>query len=164
MELNEFGRSAEMGVFMAVTTEVNSTLNDLIQICTDGEKGFADAAEHVEDASLKLELTDYSLQRHDFAADLQSLVQASGEEASHSGDTTGALHRAWIDIKAKFAGNDKAAILAECERGEDAAVKAYEKALEKGLPVDYSQLVQSQYTAVKRTHDRIKALRDAAKE
>ena len=148
---------------MAVTTDVNSTLNDLVQICVDGEKGFAEAAEHVEDASLKLELTDYSQQRHDFAADLQSLVQASGDEPSHGGDIIGGLHRAWIDIKTKLAGNDRHAVLAECERGEDAAVKAYQKALDSGLPVDYSQLVQSQYTAVKRTHDRIKALRDAAK-
>lgn len=148
---------------MSVTTEVASTLNDLIQICCDGEKGFAEAAEHVDDASLKLELTDYSLQRHDFAADLQSLVTATGEEPVNHGDMAGALHRAWIDLKTKFASNDRAAILAECERGEDAAVKAYEQALDKGLPVDYSQLVQSQYIAVKRTHDRIKALRDAAK-
>src|SRR5262245_20500965 len=125
---------------MSVTTEVTSTLNDLIQICCDGEKGFAEAAEHVDDASLKLELTDYSLQRHDFAADLQSLVLASGEEPANHGDVAGALHRAWIDLKTKFSSNDRAAILAECERGEDAAVKAYEEAMEKGLPVDYSQL------------------------
>src|SRR5687768_1950152 len=101
---------------MAVTTEVNSTLNDLIQICIDGEKGFAEAAEHVEDPSLKLELSDYSMQRHDFAADLQSLVSASGEEPSHHGDTAGGLHRAWMNVKTKFTSNDRAAILAECER------------------------------------------------
>ena len=63
---------------MAVAAQVTETLNELIQICFDGEKGFAEAAEHVGDASLKLELNDYSRQRHDFAADLQSLVLADG--------------------------------------------------------------------------------------
>jgi uncharacterized protein (TIGR02284 family) len=148
---------------MAVTTEVNSTLNDLIQVCIDGEKGFAEAAEHIEDPSLKLELTDYSMQRRDFAADLQSLVSATGEEPAHSGDTSASLHRAWMNLKTKFTSNDRAVILTECERGEDVAVEEYQKALDKGLPVDYSQLVQSQFSAVKRTHDRIKALREAAK-
>lgn len=147
---------------MAVTTEVTSTLNDLVQVCIDGEKGFAAAAEHVEDASLKLELLDYSLQRRDFAADLQSLLTATGEDPSTHGDLSAGLHRAWIDLKTAFTSNDRAAVLSECERGEDVAIEAYQKALEGGLPVDYSQLVQSQYSAVKRTHDRIKALRDAA--
>lgn len=146
---------------MAVSTEVNSTLNDLIQICADGEKGFAEAAEHVDDASLKLELTDYSLQRHDFAADLQSLVQASGEEPSHGGDFKGTLHRAWLDVKAAFSSHDAAAVLAECERGEDAALKAYRQALEKDLidPVT-RDLVSRQFVDVKATHDRVKELRD----
>jgi len=149
---------------MSAVTETNSTLNDLVQICLDGEKGFAEAAEHVVDSSLKLELMDYSMQRKDFASDLKALVSSTGEEPSHSGDLSAGLHRAWIDVKALFTSNDRHAVLAECERGEDAAVEAYRNAMASGLPSDYSQLIQSQFAAVKRTHDRIKALRDAAKK
>jgi len=149
---------------MSTATETSSTLNDLVQICLDGEKGFAEAAEHVADSSLKLELMDYSKQRHDFASDLQTMVFRTGDEPSHSGDLSAGLHRVWIDVKAAFTGNDRHAILAECERGEDAAVDAYRKALTSGLSSDVAQLVQSQSNAVKRTHDRIKALRDAAKK
>lgn len=149
---------------MAVITETNSILNDLIQICLDGEKGFAAAAEHVTDSSLKLELMDYSMQRRDFASNLQSLVAASGEKPSNSGDISAGLHRAWIDVKSLFTSNDRHAVLAECERGEDSAVAAYRKAIDSELSSDYLQLVQSQASAVERTHDRIKALRDAAKK
>jgi len=149
---------------MSTATETSSTLNDLVQICLDGEKGFKEAAEHVADSSLKLELMDYSMQRRDFAADLQALVSRSGEEPSHSGDISAGLHRVWIDVKAAFTGHDRHAVLAECERGEDAAVEAYKTALSHGLSSDIAQLIQSQANAVKRTHDRIKALRDAAKK
>jgi len=149
---------------MSTATDTTSVLNDLVQICLDGEKGFKEAAEHVKDSSLKLELMDYSMQRRDFASDLQAIIATSGEEPSHHGDVTGALHRAWIDVKSAFSSDDRLAVLSECERGEDAAVEAYRKALTSGLSSDAAQLVQSQATAVKRTHDRIKALRDAAKK
>jgi uncharacterized protein (TIGR02284 family) len=147
---------------MSVATETTSTLNDLIQICLDGEKGFAEAADHVKDASLKRELMEYSTQRRDFAADLQSVVAGKGGEPSTHGDASAGLHRAWINVKAVFTSNDRHAVLAECERGEDSAVAAYKKAQSSGMVSDAAQLVQSQASAVKRTHDRIKALRDAA--
>jgi len=149
---------------MSVVTDINHTLNDLIQICLDGENGFKEAAEHVTDSSLKLELMDYSMQRKDFAADLKALVASTGEEPAHHGDLSASLHRAWIDVKSLFTSNDRHAVLAECERGEDAAVEAFRTAATSGLPNDYAQLIQSQFNAVKRTHDRIKALRDAAEK
>jgi uncharacterized protein (TIGR02284 family) len=48
---------------------------------------------------------------------------------------SGALHRGWIDINSTIIGKDEAAVLAECERGEDVAKKAYEEALAIDLPV-----------------------------
>ncbi len=149
---------------MSTATETSSLLNDLVKICLDGEKGFAEAANRLKDSPLKAELMDYSNQRRDFAADLNALVARDGDTPSQSGDLSAGLHRAWIDVKAVFTGNDPHAILAECERGEDSAVAAFEKALESGLTGDSLQLVQSQSVAVKRTHDRVKALRDAAKK
>ena len=38
-----------------------------------------------------------------------------------------------MDIKAIATGRDEGAIIAECERGEDAAVRAYEQALAGAL-------------------------------
>ncbi len=147
---------------MAISTETVGTLNDLTQICLNGEQGFAEASEHVADSALKLELSDYSLQRRDFAADLQSLVESSGEMSAQHGSVAAALHRTWMGVKSAVGGDPRHEVLAECERGEDEAVEAYEKALNAALPLDYQQLVQSQFSAVKRTHDRIKSLRDEA--
>ncbi len=149
---------------MSTATETSSTLNDLVQICLDGEKGFAEAANRTTDPALKVELMDYSKQRRDFAADLKSLVARNGDKPSESGNLSAGLHRVWIDVKAVFTGNDRHAILAECERGEDSAVAAYKNAQDGGLSSDVLQLVQSQFFAVKRTHDRIKTLRDAVKK
>ena len=59
-------------------------------------------------------------------------------------------------------GKDEAAILNECERGEDSAKNAYMEALESDLPANVAETVQTQYSSIKAAHDRVKALRDAA--
>ena len=58
--------------------------------------------------------------------------------------------------------NDEAAILNECERGEDSAKEAYKDALKQPLPANVMETVQTQYVAVQSAHDRVKALRNAA--
>ena len=47
--------------------------------------------------------------------------------------TTGAMHRAWINLKSALTSGDDHAILAECERGEDSAISEYKEAMENGL-------------------------------
>ena len=148
---------------MGVTYDVTSTLNELIETCIDGQKGFETAAKAVDDAALKSELSGYSDQRRDFATDLKSLVASFGEEPAEHGHVAAVVHRGWINLKNAVSTSDRYAILAECERGEDYAVAQYRKAQGAGLPPEYSQVVQTQFAAVQRTHDRVKALRDAAK-
>jgi len=59
-------------------------------------------------------------------------------------------------------GNDDKAILNECEAGEDSAKSAYKNALAEPLPANVKEILDTQYAAVMRSHDRIKALRDSA--
>ena len=148
---------------MGATHDITSTLDDLIQTCIDGKDGFAAAADGVDDPSLRAELQGYSSQRQDFATDLRTLVAAFGQEPTDRGSVAAAAHRGWIKLRDALTTNDRYAILAECERGEDVAVASYRKALGVGLPPEYAQVVQTQYAAIQRTHDRIKALRDAAR-
>ena len=70
-------------------------------------------------------------------------------------------HRAWVDIKSTITGMDEAAVLAECERGEDVARKAYEDALSKDLPADVRSMVERQYQGVRQHQDRVRQLRGA---
>ncbi|WP_262512207.1 PA2169 family four-helix-bundle protein [Mucilaginibacter conchicola] len=92
-----------------------------------------------------------------------ALVGDAGEvETGNS--VTGTLHRAWIDVKSLFGGSDRASILSEAERGEDAIKKAYQDALSGDEPgADAIMIVQNQPQKINAAHDRIKALRDSAK-
>jgi uncharacterized protein (TIGR02284 family) len=141
---------------------VISTLNNLIETCKDGQEGFQQAAEGVQDSSLKSLFYEYSQQRSQFVGELQGLVREFGGEAETSSSVAGALHRGWINIKSVITGQDDAAILNECERGEDIAKNAYKDALAADLPSNVASVVQTQATQVQQAHDRIRGLRDSA--
>ena len=143
--------------------EVISVLNSLIQTCKDGQEGFRMAADGSDRSDLKTLLYEYSQQRSQFAGELQTLVQSLGGDPEKSGSIAGALHRGWIDIKTAVVGNDESAILNECERGEDSAKSAYKDAAQQDLPAYIHDVITEQLRAVMQSHDRIKALRDAAK-
>jgi uncharacterized protein (TIGR02284 family) len=138
--------------------EVASTLNQLIQTCKDGENGFKVAAQAVDDVNLQHLLESYSQQRSEFAAELESEVKRLHQDPAEAGHLAAALHRGWMDIRSLATGRDEAAIIAECERGEDVAVKAYEEALGSGLPTDLRALVERQFLKVKEAHDQIRSL------
>jgi uncharacterized protein (TIGR02284 family) len=62
-------------------SQIAETLNGLIEICIDGEKGFAEAAADVRDPELKSFLQARSQERAGFVAALQSEVVALGRFA-----------------------------------------------------------------------------------
>lgn len=150
---------------MAQQKEIISTINGLIETLKDGQEGFRQAAEAVKDPQLKSLFNEYSMQRSQFAGELQSEAVSLGEhDPEKSSSAAGAMHRAWINIKSAVTSGDDHAILAECERGEDSAVKEYREAMEKEeLSSPIRDIISRQYQQVQSAHDRIKQLRDATK-
>jgi uncharacterized protein (TIGR02284 family) len=135
-----------------------STLNELIQTSKDGENGFRAAAASVEDSNLRRLLESYAQQRAEFVAELQLEVRRLAQDPVDTGHAAAALHRGWLDIKASLTGRDEAAVIAECERGEDIAVGVYQKALDSDLPADLRMVVQRQFLEVQQAHDHIRSL------
>ena len=146
---------------MASNEEVISTLNNLIETCRDGQQGFQTAAEAVERGDLKQLFHTYSQQRASFVGQLQDEVRRLGGDPENAGSVAATLHRGWIDLKAAVTGRDDAAILAECERGEDSAVSNYRDALGVDLPANVRSIVERQFGEVKEAHDRVRSLEQA---
>jgi uncharacterized protein (TIGR02284 family) len=138
-----------------------STLNNLIETCKDGEYGFRTAAEGVKKSELRTLFNTYAQQRAQFAAELQGEVRGLGGDPEKTGSVAATLHRGWINIKSAVTGQDEGAIIAECERGEDSAVKNYQEALGEDLPANLKETIQKQYGQVKEAHDRIRDLKQA---
>jgi uncharacterized protein (TIGR02284 family) len=147
---------------MSTTTKsIASVLNSLIEACKDGQEGFRSAAENVTSIDFKELFSELSVQRQQFADELQHLALGLGEEVETNGSFGGVLRRGWMDLKAAITGGDEHAILVECERGEDAAVAEYLGALDRDdLPSNVHHVIQQQYMSVQAAHDRVRDLRD----
>jgi uncharacterized protein (TIGR02284 family) len=137
-------------------------LNDLIETCRDGQQGYATAAKDAKDAELMRVFTHYSAQRGDYVRELQERVRELGGDPDKHGTVSGTLHRGWVNLKTALTTQEPHAVLAECERGEDAAVQNYRDAMQSAeLDMASRSLVQKQAAGVKEAHDRIKELRDS---
>ena len=86
-----------------------------------------------------------------------------GATPQSSGSLAGSAHRAWVNVKTAVTSKDDLAVPEECERGEDVALKAYQKAMQDPLPPAVARLVLEQYEGARQSHDRIKTLRDERK-
>jgi uncharacterized protein (TIGR02284 family) len=150
---------------MASTEKSLEVINDLIEINNDRVAGFTRALKDLGDGDIDLKtlFESYSAQSSKFAQELTSIAGNYADTDSNDSSASGAIHRAWIDVKALFSGHDRKAILQECERGEDAIKKAYKEALspESDLAPEAVQVVSSQASSISEAHDKIKALRDA---
>lgn len=139
-------------------------LNDLIQINNDRADGFEKASADLKEENIDLKATFDKLasDSRTNVTELAGLVGRNGEDPDTGNTVLGTLHRAWIDIKASFGGDDRHSILAECERGEDAIKKAYRDALqENDLGDQVRTVLLKQQEGINASHDAIKILRDA---
>ena len=145
------------------TNKPVDVIEELIETCRDGEKGYQEAAQHAKRPDLKTYFNAQSMERRSFAEELQAELARLGKpEKRVSSSAAGALHRAWIDTKANLGGGD-ATLLESVEAGEDRAKDAYQKAIGANLPAEAAAIVRRQSASVQRAHDRARTLRDEAK-
>src|ERR1700675_3347904 len=101
--------------------DVITTLNDLIETSKDGENGFRACADGVRSANLKQLFEEAANRCAQGAVELQGKVRSLGGDPEKSGSMSASLHRGWVNVKSAITGKEEAAVLEECERGEDVA-------------------------------------------
>jgi uncharacterized protein (TIGR02284 family) len=143
--------------------EVEETLRSVIQSLIDGQEGFQQIGEKLEDPTLRRYFAAESLKRASFRGELETVLHTHGvHDIKESGTAGGAIKRTWADVKAKLGGGDHT-LLETAESGEDSAKKAYKDALENDLPLPIKQLLDTQYVHIQESHDYVKAERDSRK-
>ena len=141
--------------------EVIRVLKDVINSLEDAQKGFSDLAEHLHNEHLKQFFLAESLKRASFRGDLETELHHAGlHDVKESGTVTGALHRAWGNLKLKVNSSDHE-VLAIAEQREDMAKKAYADALEQPLPLPIKQLLTTQQAHVIASHNHVRDHRDS---
>jgi uncharacterized protein (TIGR02284 family) len=138
-----------------------STLEKLIETCRDGENGFREAAEHLQNTEARRFFLEQSEERARYASQLEQQALRLGHTGfDRSGSISGAVHRTWIDLKSKLGGGDEA-IFAAAETGEDTAKDTYQEAInDPDLPEDIRGIIRQQAQTITAAHDRVKLFRD----
>jgi uncharacterized protein (TIGR02284 family) len=139
-----------------------TAVRTVIEVLHDGEKGFQSLGEQLKDPRVKSFFVEESATRRKFASELESaLSSATGKKVEEGGTTSGSLHRAWGELKAKMGGSDRT-LLDTAEQGEDAAKKAYEEVLKmKDVPAPIQSMLRQQQTHILASHDMVRAMRDS---
>lgn len=142
--------------------ETAEVLNDLIQIINDRIVGYEMAIRHtsMEDTDLKILYASMIAEGHRMKIALATEVQSLGAEIEEGTTTSGRIYRAWMDVKAIFAGHDRQTVLANCESGEQAVQRAYRMALNHDLPTYIHELLTRQQEALYASMGEIRSVRE----
>jgi uncharacterized protein (TIGR02284 family) len=144
--------------------EVISILNGLVETCRRGQEGFRSAAEGIRNSEFRRLFNIFAQQRTQFISELQAEIHRLGGDAG-KGDAIAAdvpNNTIPFRIPGTQGVRDEAAIIAECQREEEAAVNDYQETLKADLPLDVQYVVKRQYMDIKDSYDRIRILQRAA--
>lgn len=134
------------------------TLDRLYRLCKAGQWGFQTVAENAQNRGLKVLLKSFAQQRADFAQELADEIERLSGSSSGRRSLRGIVHRGRINIRATLtigARNVEELILREARIGENVVGKAYEKALESGLPAESREIVDNHYRQIMAVRDQI---------
>jgi len=142
--------------------EMIKILNHLIIINNDRidgyEKALAECKEkHPELREVFNEMIELSFENK---KELEDALEDLGGIIDTGTTTAGKIHRIWMDIDAALTGFDRHTLLANCETGEDASLRAYQKALVREVPYLLKDMLALQEQKLRESHDKIKSLRD----
>lgn len=148
--------------------ETIDVLNDLIRINNDRIEGYEKAVKETKESDTDLRTTFNRMadESRRYKQELLDQVRRLGGEPAADTTQSGKIYRVWMDVKSSLTGHGRQSVLELCEYGEDAAQKAYEKALEPGnnLPPDVRSLIQTEKDKLRASHDAIKHYRDMERD
>jgi uncharacterized protein (TIGR02284 family) len=137
-------------------------LNTLIAVNHDAQAGYETAAADARDRALSRFLGEAAAQRMEFVDELYRRVRGLRGKPVERGSIVGRIHRAIIDAKAANEDAPDHALLVECERAEDVAVRAYRDALQvRDVDEQTRKIIQRQYELVQLAHDQVREKRDS---
>jgi uncharacterized protein (TIGR02284 family) len=131
-------------------------VQDLVLDCRDAAQSYRYAAEDVSDQELRAFLSEQSVERGEFASQLEQIIaQQLGQPAPGPGSAVGAPRR-WVAPK-QHAGGDKG-LLDAIEEREALTRRNYEEAVQQDLPDNLPEVVARQAEAVKAAHDYLRSI------
>jgi len=148
---------------MTNSDELVKGLNDLLEKTYDAEKGYKTAKDNSDSNRLKTFFGARAQQRYQYGHELKEAIAKLGGTPDKGGSVTGTVHRGWINFKSALSFDTEESILEECERGEEASVKAYDEFITSNvLPAWLSNTIYKQRNGIAKSLKRVEQLEEIA--
>ncbi len=148
-----------------INARARRVIGHLCDILDAGERGYAVAAANVNNRALKMLFKTYAQQRARFKAELQEQAGQSSAGFHSPIEFMAMIHRGRINIFAAMTIGDlnrERVVLKEVLLGERAALRAYRRALDNGLPGPLQHLIRRQYSVIQETVGQVELMRGKA--
>jgi uncharacterized protein (TIGR02284 family) len=145
-------------------TDKTKALNSLIEISRDGMKFYQEAANKIDDASLKALFMRMAQAKASLVQDLSGEVRIAGEKPAEHGTLVGEFQKLYGEIRAKL-GDKRYGFVAELEQMEDRLLRAFEKtAFDKDSPLAVRAAASLHLPEVRACHDEMEQLKHSMKK
>lgn len=119
---------------MNTNTEIQHSLNDLIEIARDGGDFYTEAAGKVEDSELSTLFGQMATHKRDIVAGLSADVAATGGEPAEHGTMVGTMAQAYTNVRAALGDTDYEYV-SQLEEAEDRLLAAFRDTIkDNGTP------------------------------
>jgi uncharacterized protein (TIGR02284 family) len=136
-----------------------TALSEVIAVCREGTLGYSEAAKDVDHPVLKELFNAFADQRRIFADTLERHAIWLGGTPDGMPRNIAWIHRKWLDIRSTIDLRSAVNLLAECERGEHAALAKYERALSIPMPQGLRTILLDQMMEIREVHDQLDRMR-----
>ena len=134
-------------------------LHGLLLVARESVAGYATAEQNVPDPRLWREFEPYRTARAKIVVELEQRIRELRGDPTQPPSGAAALHRRWIELRASGSSAPNHAVLAEVERAESMAARAFADALkEHDIDAATRKLFERHYERVQAAYDRIKQL------
>lgn len=136
-----------------MTSKAVHAINDCIEACFDGWRGYRAAALVALDPGIVGLLQSHSAVRAEFARALEVALVKHGSTPKDHGTIKGAAHRGFMELRFNLEGATDAVVLGECERGDLKTLSVYDRALVMAVPADLRALLVEQRGIIAKAYD-----------
>lgn len=142
--------------------KIEDMIKDVITKNEDAVKGFDNAAENAKEVGIQNYFENKARERRMFITTLKnSSPELELGDNEIDGSAAGTAHRAWMDIKAFFSGDNDESMLEEAVRGDKSAIEEYNEVLAETLvPHRVKEILREQRNTIQNDLETSKILED----
>ena len=147
-----------------MSNQENSELGKLININEDACEFYESAQEKVEDPQLKATFGNLENLHKGVIHNLQNRVRANGGDPDAQETLAGQVQQFWGELMAKISNDVDETFVTYLEEAEDRCLHSIQDAIKSDeISVATKSALQSEASALRKSHDYMKALKDTMK-